>query len=185
MPQDALAHDVVCEDLDHDGLPDIYVGVDAESGNKWATSKGGNPLYTRPDGKTWQESQGVGHPHDANCVCVLAADFDNDGDLDLPLINFYSNVVLYRNDNTNDRKLVCVSRPLARRAIPGRHPQASNIREAANRESSSATGRSIWSAGIAAVRRWSADFGLGKTAKRVSRRGGVLGQQDSRGERGM
>ena len=37
-----LSHDAVLEDLDHDGLIDIYVGVDAESGNKWATSKGGN-----------------------------------------------------------------------------------------------------------------------------------------------
>src|SRR5205814_650994 len=40
--------------------------------------------------------------HEANCVCTPAADFDNDGDLDLLLVNFYSNVVLYRND-TNDR----------------------------------------------------------------------------------
>jgi hypothetical protein len=38
----------------------------------------------------------------ATCVCTVAADFDNDGDLDLLLVNFYSNVVLYRND-TNDR----------------------------------------------------------------------------------
>ena len=40
----SLSHDVILEDLDHDGLLDMYVGVDAESGNKWATSKGGNPL---------------------------------------------------------------------------------------------------------------------------------------------
>jgi hypothetical protein len=98
----SLGHDVLVEDLDHDGLPEIYVGVDAESGNKWATSKGGNPLYTRPDGKTWKEvAKEWGVKHEANCVCVVAADFDNDGDLDLLLVNFYSNVVLYRNE-TND-----------------------------------------------------------------------------------
>ncbi|MSQ94819.1 MAG: CRTAC1 family protein [Gemmataceae bacterium] len=98
-----LGHDIICEDLDHDGLLDIYVGVDAESGNKWATSKGGNPLWTRPDGKTWTEqAKQWGIKHEANCVCVPAVDFDNDGDLDLLLINFYSNVVLYRN-NTNDK----------------------------------------------------------------------------------
>lgn len=51
----SLGHDIVIEDLDHDGLPDIYVGVDAESGNKWATSKGGNSLWVRPNGKTWGE----------------------------------------------------------------------------------------------------------------------------------
>src|SRR5205807_1094020 len=87
----------------HDGLLDVYVAVDAESGNKWATSKGGNPLWTRPDGKTWQEvSKAWGVQHEANCVCVAAADFDGDGDLDLLLVNFYSNVVLYRN-NTDDK----------------------------------------------------------------------------------
>jgi hypothetical protein len=99
----SLGHDVVIEDLDHDGLPEIYVAVDAESGNRWATSKGGNPLYTRPDGKTWKEvAKEWGVKHEANCVCVVAADFDGDGDLDLLLVNFYSNVVLYRNE-TNDR----------------------------------------------------------------------------------
>ena len=77
--------------------------MDAESGNKWATSKGGNPLWTRPDGKTWREqAKEWGVKHESNCVCVPAADFDNDGDLDLLLVNFYSNVVLYRN-NTNDK----------------------------------------------------------------------------------
>lgn len=97
-----LSHDAILEDLDHDGWPDLYVGVDAESGNKWATSKGGNPLWTRPDGKTWREAaKEWGVKHEGNCVCVPAADFDNDGDLDLLLVNFYSNVVLYRN-NTND-----------------------------------------------------------------------------------
>jgi hypothetical protein len=99
----SLGHDVLLEDLDHDGLIDVYVAVDAESGNKWATSKGGNPLWTRPDGKTWKEvSKAWGAKHEANCVCIAAADFDKDGDLDLLLVNFYSNVVLYRN-NTNDK----------------------------------------------------------------------------------
>jgi hypothetical protein len=98
-----LSHDAVLEDLDHDGLVDIYVGVDAESGNKWATSKGGNPLWTRADGKSWQElGKPWGIAHEANCVCVPAVDFDNDGDLDLLCVNFYSNVVLYRNE-TNGR----------------------------------------------------------------------------------
>ncbi len=97
-----LSHDAVLEDLDHDGLVDLYVGVDAESGNKWATSKGGNPLWTRV-GKDWKEvAKAAGVKFEGNCVCVPAADFDNDGDLDLLLVNFYSNVVLYRNE-TNDR----------------------------------------------------------------------------------
>jgi hypothetical protein len=99
-----LSHDAVVEDLDHDGLVDVYVGVDAiPSGNRFATHKGGNPLWTRADGKTWREARrewGVGF--EGNCVCVPAADFDNDGDLDLLLINFYENVVLYRN-NADDR----------------------------------------------------------------------------------
>jgi hypothetical protein len=98
-----LSHDAVLEDFDHDGLVELYVGVDAESGNQWATTKGGNPLWTRPDGKTWTEmSKAWGIAHEANCVCVPAADLDGDGDLDLLLVNFYSNVVLYRNE-TNDR----------------------------------------------------------------------------------
>jgi hypothetical protein len=98
-----LSHDAILEDLDHDGLIDLYVGVDAESGNRWATSKGGNPLWVRPDGKSWSESsKSWGLDHVANCVCVPAADFDNDGDLDLLLVNFYSNVVLFRN-NTNNK----------------------------------------------------------------------------------
>jgi hypothetical protein len=99
----SLSHDAVLEDLDHDGLVDIYVAVDADSAKKWATSKGGNPLWTRPDGKTWREvGKTWGVKHEANCVCVCAADFDGDGDLDLLLVNFYSNVVLLRNE-TNDR----------------------------------------------------------------------------------
>jgi hypothetical protein len=99
----SLGHDVVIEDLDHDGLPDVYVGVDAESGNKWATSKGGNPLWVRPGGKAWEEvGKAWGVRHEANCVCVPAADLDGDGDLDLVLVNFYSQPVLLRNE-TNDK----------------------------------------------------------------------------------
>jgi hypothetical protein len=99
----ALAHDAVIEDFDHDGRPDIYVAVDAESGNRWATSKGGNRLWTRPDGKAWQEvGKAAGVRLEVNCVCCPAADFDGDGDLDLLLVNFYSQPVLLRNE-TNDR----------------------------------------------------------------------------------
>lgn len=102
----SLSHDAVLEDLDHDGLIDIYVGVDAESGNQWATSKGGNPLWTRRDGKTWSEvGTDWGVKYVGNCVCVPAVDFDGDGDLDLLLVNFYSNVVLYRNEQNDQNWL--------------------------------------------------------------------------------
>lgn len=100
-----LSHDAILEDLDHDGWLDIYVGVDAiPTGNRFATSKGGNPMWTRQGGQRWAEVRkqwGVGF--EANCVCVPAADFDSDGDLDLLLINFYKNIVLYRN-NTDDQR---------------------------------------------------------------------------------
>lgn len=98
-----LGHDAAIEDLDHDGLMEIYCTVDAESGNKWATSKGGDRIWTRADGKVWSEvSKSWGVNHQANCVCVGAADLDGDGDLDLVLVNFYSEIVLLRN-NSDDK----------------------------------------------------------------------------------
>ncbi|MFT5527431.1 MAG: hypothetical protein ACI9HK_005413 [Pirellulaceae bacterium] len=102
-----LSHDAVLEDLDHDGMIDLYVGVDAiPSGNRFATNKGGNPLWTRSGGGAWREAATEwGIKHEGNCVCVPAADFDNDGDLDLMLINFYSNVLLYQNNTNGDRWL--------------------------------------------------------------------------------
>ena len=112
-----LSHDAVLQDLDHDGWIDIYVGVDAiPTGNRFATHKGGNPAWSRNGGK-WTEIRkkwGVGF--EANCVCVPAADFDNDGDLDLLLVNFYKNVVLYRN-NTNDENWIKV-KPVGAKTNP-------------------------------------------------------------------
>ena len=111
----SLAHDIVLEDLDHDGHIEIYVGVDAKSGNRFATNKGGNPLWTRTDGKTFVEvGADWGVKHVANCVCVPAADFDADGDLDLLLVNYYSNAVLLRN-NTNDARWLKV-KPIGRKS---------------------------------------------------------------------
>lgn len=105
----SLGHDIIIEDLDHDGWPEIYVGVDAESGNKWATSKGGNPLWSRTDARAFRDvSKEWGTKIEANCVCTVAADFDNDGDLDLLLISFYSQPVLLRNE-TNDKNWLRVS----------------------------------------------------------------------------
>lgn len=101
----SLSHDVTLEDLDQDGRVEIYVGVDAVSGNQWATSKGGNPLYSGGREVNW------GTKEVANCVCVPAADLDGDGDLDLLLINFYSNPKLLRN-NTNGRNWLQIRAPI-------------------------------------------------------------------------
>ena len=59
---------------------------------------------------------------------MLAADFDNDGDLDLLLVNFYSNVVLYRND-TNDRNWLRVKAVGTRSNLDGIGAQVSVFRE--------------------------------------------------------
>ena len=100
-----LSHDAVLADFDHDGLVDVYVGVDAKctAGTRYAPDNGGNGLWTRTDGKTFVEAAAAwGVKHRSNCVCVPAADLDNDGDLDLLLVNYYSNVVVYRN-NIDDK----------------------------------------------------------------------------------
>ena len=61
-------------------------------------------MWSRSGTEAWSEAATAwGVKHEGNCVCVPAVDFDNDGDLDLLLINFYSNVLLYRN-NTNDER---------------------------------------------------------------------------------
>jgi enediyne biosynthesis protein E4 len=49
-----------------------------------------------------------GAKFEANCVCTVAADLDNDGDLDLVLVNFYTQPVLLRNE-TNDKNWLRVS----------------------------------------------------------------------------
>jgi hypothetical protein len=159
-----LSHDALLEDLDHDGLIDIYVGVDAESGNKWATSKGGNPLWTRPDGKAWTEaSKAWGLDHEANCVCVPAADLDNDGDLDVLLVNFYSNVVLYRNE-TNDKNWLRVKAVGTKSNLDGIGAQVSVFTEEKG-EKKLVGFRHIQSgAGYARCSPLEAHFGLGKNA---------------------
>lgn len=158
----SLSHDAVLEDLDHDGLLDIYVGVDAESGNSWATSKGGNPLWTRSDDKWIEQAQPWGIKHEANCVCVVPADFDNDGDLDLLLVNFYSNVVLYRND-TNDKNWLRVKAVGARSNLDGIGAKVSVF--TGDGDQKKLVGfRDIQSgAGYARCSPLEAHFGLGKT----------------------
>ena len=126
-----LSHDAVLQDLDQDGLIDIYVGVDAiPTGNRFATHKGGNPAWTRRGGQ-WREVRkewGVGF--EANCVCVPAADFDNDGDLDLLLVNFYKNIVLYRN-NTNNKNWLKVKPVGAKSNLDGIGAQVLDLEQLA------------------------------------------------------
>jgi hypothetical protein len=103
----SLSHDALLEDLDHDERVEVFTTVDAQSANAWATTKGGNKLLTRSDGKGWQEAAAAwGLAHEANCVCACAADLDGDGDLDLVLANFYSNAVVYRNDTNGKSWLI-------------------------------------------------------------------------------
>jgi hypothetical protein len=137
------------------------VGVDAESGNKWATSKGGNPFWTRLDGKNWTEaSKPWGLDQVANCVCVPAADFDNDGDLDILLVNFYSNVVLYENQ-TNDKNWLRVKAAGTKSNLDGIGAQISVFTE----DKKLVGFRHIQSgAGYARCSPLEAHFGLGKNA---------------------
>ena len=77
---------------------------------------GGNPAWTRRGDKWTEVRKAWGVGFEGNCVCVPAADFDNDGDLDLLLVNFYKNIVLYRN-NTNDNNWIEV-KPIGSKSNP-------------------------------------------------------------------
>ncbi|MCH8830554.1 MAG: CRTAC1 family protein [Planctomycetes bacterium] len=160
-----LSHDAILEDLDHDGFLDLYVGVDAiPTGNKFATSKGGNPAWTRADGKTWREVRakwGVGF--EANCVCVPAADFDNDGDLDLLLVNFYKNIVLYRN-NTNDKNWLRVKAIGTKSNRDGIGARVSVYRTAGNKKTLIGTRYVHSGAGYGRSSPLETHFGLGRSA---------------------
>ena len=160
----SLSHDAVLEDFDHDGLVDIYVGVDAiPTGNKFATHKGGNPLWTRPDGSTWKEvGKAWGVNHEANCVCVAAADFDNDGDLDLLLVNFYTNAVLYRN-NTNDKNWLRVKAVGSKSNLDGIGAQVSVFASQGDKKTLAGFRQIQSGSGYCRCSPLEAHFGLGKT----------------------
>ena len=140
-----------------------------------AATRSGRDRTARPGRK---QADDWGIKHDANCVCVPAVDFDNDGDLDLLLINFYSNVVLYRN-NTDDKNWLRVKAVGTKSNPDGIGAKISVFAQGqARRLSADPFGRGL-------LPQFAAGGALrsGQDSERVSRRGGVLGQQDARGER--
>ena len=159
-----LSHDAILEDLDHDGLIDVYVGVDAiPSGNRFATHKGGNPLWTRRDKKRWVEVRKDWKTgFEGNCVCVPAADFDNDGDLDLLLINFYKNAVLYRN-NTNGKSWLRVKPVGVKSNLDGIGAQVRLYRMQAGRKTLVGSRHVQSGVGYARCSPLETHFGLGKS----------------------
>jgi hypothetical protein len=85
------AENVVWEDFDGDGYPDMYV----------TSSLGSNILYLNdgPPDQTFTDAtqaNGVAGPTNSRGAC--AADYDNDGDVDLLVCNESGDLYLYRNN---------------------------------------------------------------------------------------
>jgi hypothetical protein len=119
-------------------------------------------LKEQSTGRTWREiGKEWGVKYEGNCVYVPAADFDNDGDLDLLLVNFYSNAVLYRNE-TNDRSWLRVR---AQRTKSSRDGIGARVTIFAERVPGKMVGfRQIQSgSGYGRCSPLEAHFGLGKT----------------------